>query len=196
MIEKEIALLNSHFGNRVYDKWVNASQFRLSPSNYKAGYVDGMTQISNILDHPNYSALKWRYFNTPGYEEYMKKFLNIPFKDIMDYANTLMRPVYTDFTEVTENEDFASISAKFYAQLFIQETIYITYNVFEDGKVSYVLPKEQTHTHMNMAKAKKTMELIKEKGGFDLWIKLDQNEYSESIEFMHIDTSLTIKFPK
>lgn len=40
------------------------------------------------------------------------------------------------------------------------------------------------------------MEAIKRKGGFDLWVKLDEDEYSENNEFMHIDTSLIVVFPK
>lgn len=125
----------------------------------------------------------------------MKKYLDIPFKDVLDYANTLMRPVYCDFTEVTENREFMKIARKFYAQLFIQETIYVTYNVFE-GNTEYELPREQTKTHYDFDKAEKLKNIIKEKGGFDIWIKMDENEYSESVEFMHIDTNLTIKFPK
>lgn len=39
------------------------------------------------------------------------------------------------------------------------------------------------------------MEAIKAKGGFDLWVKLDEDEYSFNNEFMHIDTSLVVIFP-
>lgn len=97
----------------------------------------------------------------------MKKFLNIPFKDILDYANALMRPIYRDYTEVNENEEFMKISGKFYAQLFIQETIYVTYNVF-DGNTEYTLPREQTQTNYDIDKQQKLEKIIREKGGFDL----------------------------
>lgn len=193
--ERMNAVINAHFGNRFYDKWAAASTFIVSPSTYQQNAVANMNTIGKVLNHPNYSPLRWRFFNTPGFEEYMKKYLDIPFKDILDYANTLMRPIYCDFTEVSENREFMKIARKFYAQLFIQETIYVTYNVFE-GNVVYELPREQTQTHYDFDRTEKLKNIIREKGGFDLWIKMDENEYSDSVEFMHLDTNLTIKFPQ
>lgn len=52
------AVINAHFGNRFYDKWADASTFRVSPSTYQQNAVNNMNTIGKILTHPNYSPLK------------------------------------------------------------------------------------------------------------------------------------------
>lgn len=58
--------------------------------------------------------MKYRFFATPGNHEYQKLYRQIPMKNIISYAETLMEPVYGDYTEVTENEEFLKIGNRFY----------------------------------------------------------------------------------
>lgn len=169
-------------GYRTENKWVETSKFQ-----YDLDY--GLPTLENYLNQPRFSGLKYRYYNTDGTAYYQKKYIQIPIVLILEYAQTLMRPVYTDFTEVNENEEFMPIAARFYYELFVQEYIFVTYNVFERPGDYVIEPsKEGKNTILFNA--------IKEKGGFDLWVKLDEDEYSQNVEFMHIDTSLVVKFPK
>lgn len=154
-----------------------------------------MAAIGQYLDQPRFRGLRYRYFQTPGNAEYQKMYREIPLRNVMDYANTLMRPVFTDFTEVNEDEEFMEISGKFFYELFIQENIYVTYNVFEGG-TDYFFPKAQDDKGLNNSETQRIVWAIREKGGYDIWVKLNEDEYSKNIEFMHVDTGLVVKFPK
>lgn len=171
-------------GYRTFNKW--ADQQVVWDSQTMEYHL---SSIEDYLDQPRFAGLKYKYFNTPGSKEWQKHYLVTPLREIIQYANTLMRPLYTDFTEVTENEEFMMISGKFYYELFIQEYIFVTYNVFNDGEMDFTLDGGND-------KNRKLYEAIKKKGGFDLWVKMDEDEYSDNVEFMHIDTSLVVKFPE
>lgn len=169
---------------RTFNKWglqalKNNEMVHLNPQ---------LAALDSYLDEPRFSGLKYRYYATPANREYQRMYREIPLKNVMEYANTMMRPVFTDFTEVNEDREFMKISGKFFYELFIQENIYVTYNVF-DGQANY------EYKGSNEQENKRLVEAIRRKGGFDIWIKLDEDEYSDNVEFMHIDTSLVVKFP-
>lgn len=109
-------------------------------------------------------------------------------KNIISYAETLMEPVYGDYTEVTENEEFLKIGNRFYYEWFVQELLFVSYNVFEGDNAIAIEPTQE--------KNKRIIEKIKKKGGFDLWVKLDEDFYSENNDFMHIETGIMVRFPK
>lgn len=169
---------------RVFNQWADQALYY---DQYK--YADmSMRMLDDYLDHPRFSGLKYKYFSSPANREYQKMYREIPLKNVLEYANTMMRPVFTDFTEVNEDEEFMEISGKFFYELFIQEDIYVSYNIFRDEQNVIVPGKGED-------KQRQTMEAIRYKGGFDIWIKLDRDEYSINNEFMHIDTGLVVKFP-
>lgn len=120
------------FGYRTENPWVDRSTFRTTADGEPiAGWQGELRTLESYLDNPRMAGLKYRFYNTPGNAHFQKRYREIPFTLIVDYAHTLMRPVYTDFTEASENREFAKISGKFYYELFIQEYIFVTYNVFE-----------------------------------------------------------------
>lgn len=120
-----------------------------------------LAALDAYLDEPRFSGLRYKYFSTPGNAEYQKLYRQIPLKNVMEYANTMMRPVFTDFTEVNENEEFMRISGKFFYELFVQENIYITYNVF-NGNTKFEFKGS------NVQENKRLVEAIRRKGGFDI----------------------------
>lgn len=172
--------------HRVFNQWADQALYY---DQYNYANMQ-MRMLDDYLDHPRFTGLKYKYFSTPGNKEYQKMYREVPLKNILNYANTMMRPVFTDFTEVNENEEFMAISGKFFYELFIQEDIYVSYNIFRD-ETDVILPTGDG----DMEKQKQTMDAIRYKGGFDIWVKLDKDEYSKNIEFMHIDTGLVVKFP-
>lgn len=174
-------ILGAH---RTFNKWADSV---VAWGSHNVDYQ--MASIEDYLDQPRFAGLKYRYYNSDAYKELQKDYLAIPYKEILKYAETLMRPVYTDFTEVTENKEFMKISADFYRELFIQEYIFVSYKVFND-KNTVVIVEQNNDENAHI------IEQIKAEDGFDLWVKLDENKYSKNVEFMHIPTSLVVKFPK
>lgn len=69
----------------------------------------------------------------------------------------------------------------------MQEYLFVSYKVFENSSAVVVKPEQE--------KNRRLIEKIKKANGFDLWIKLDEDEYSENNEFMHIKSGLVVKFP-
>lgn len=169
---------------RTTNKWAEQAIYL----DQQGGASVGMQSLENYLDQPRFSGLKYRYYATPGNAEYQKTYRNVPMKNILDFANTMMRPLFTDFTEVSENKEFAKISGQFYYELFVQEYLFVSYNVFEKAEAIVVNPDEQ--------KNKRLVELIRKRGGFDLWVKLDEDYFSENVQFMHIESGLVVKFPE
>lgn len=122
-----------------------------------------MKSLDSFLENPKLSGLKYKYYATPGNAEYMKMYRQVPLKNIINYANSMSRPLWTDFTEVTEQEEFTYIAGRFYYELFIQEKIYVTYNVFQDANAIVINPDEE--------KNRELVEAIREANkvcGFDL----------------------------
>lgn len=158
----------------------------LYPVTYGIGW--DREQLENTFKLPQYASLKWRYFNTPGQWAYDELIRTLPLTVVFDTFNTLTVPIYADFTEMTGNLDFMSISSMFYYQLFIQESIFVSYNFFDSNE--YKLPD---HAEQDI---KEKIEALKDRGGFDLWIKVTDNELDLDIEFIHIETNLKVKIPK
>lgn len=145
-------------------------------------------EIHEFLDTPRYSDIQWRFFRTDDISVYQQMVRDIPLRTIFNFTRNLMRPIYTDFTETSENKEFARIAGKFYFHLFIQEEIYVSYKLFQ-----------------NTSKAKVTIQTIDpelqpqvdqiKRENFDLWIKLTGSEFDDNDEFMHLETNqvVTIK---
>lgn len=90
-------------------------------------------EIKQFLDSPRYSDIQWRFFRTDDVSVYQQIVRDIPLRTIFNFTRNLMRPIYTDFTETSENKEFARISGKFYFHLFIQEDIYVSYKLFNSN---------------------------------------------------------------
>lgn len=178
---------------RTFNQWADAAV--RNNARVHLDFGGELASLSEYLDNPRFRGLKYRYFNTPGNAEYQKMYRDVPLRNIMDYANTLMRPVFTDFTEVNENEEFMEISGRFFYELFVQENIYVSYNVF-NGMTDFVLPKAGGDIGTSISDSRRLFNAIRAKGGFDIWVKLDEDEYSNNINFMHIETGLVVKFPQ
>lgn len=168
----------------------------LSPESYAVygtkGYRGSTWTDESILSHlnrPQYAGIRWRYLRTAEMKAYQKVITSIPISTVFDTFNTLVRPIYTDFVETTENLEFLEFSANFYYQLFIQETVYVSYQFFENSE-NFKLSQGSVNKDI-----KKKIEKIKEKGGFDMWVKMNEDEYDENEDFMHIDTSIVIRIP-
>lgn len=95
-----------------------------------------------------------------------------------------MRPIYTDFTETSENKDFARIAGKFYFHLFIQEEIYVSYKLFE-GDIDLEIKANDPSNQPVIDEMKRQK--------FDLWIKVSGTEYDDDNDFINIATSQVVE---
>lgn len=96
---------------RTFNKWADQA---LIIDATKGAVPYELAGLEEYLDDPWLSGLKYRFFATPGNHEYQKLYRQIPMKNIISYAETLMEPVYGDYTEVTENEEFLKVANRFY----------------------------------------------------------------------------------
>lgn len=166
---------------RTYNLWVAAvERAEGHPSWWTA------PEIASFLDTPGYQDVKWRFFRNQDISVYQQMVKDIPLRTMFNFAKNLMRPIYTDFTETSENKDFAQISGKFYYQLFIQEHIYVSYKLFHNNKhVRIQTTDPQLQPQIDQMKRNK----------FDIWVKISGTEYDHDDDFLHQDTGLVVTIP-
>lgn len=105
---------------------------------------------------------------------------------MFNFAKNLMRPIYTGFTETSENKEFLRISGKFYFHLFIQEEIYVSYKLFKSNPKSFIKTEDP--------KLQPEVNEIK-RHDYDIWIKSSGSEYDDDNDFIHVDTNLIVEIP-
>lgn len=166
---------------RIWNYWVNHNELYESQMGFWSP-----EEVGEFLNNPRYSDIKWRFFRNEDISLYQQMVRDIPLRTIFNYTRNLMRPIYTNFTETSENKDFAAISGKFYYQLFIQEEIYVSYKLFStDTQVEITSIDNKLEPEVEQIKRNK----------FDLWIKLTGTEYDDNNDFMHLDTHIIVEIP-
>lgn len=140
-------------------------------------------EIRTFLDNPRYSDIQWRFFRDKDVSIYQSMVRDLPLRTIFNYARNLMRPIYTGYTETSENREFSKIAGKFYFHLFIQEEIYVSYKLFKNNA--------DVTIQANDDKLQPQVDEIKRRD-FDLWIKVTNTEYDDDNDFLHLDTSIVV----
>lgn len=141
-------------------------------------------EISNLLDSPRYADIQWRFFRNEDISVYQDIVKDIPLTTVFSFTRNIMRPIYTDFTETSENKDFARIAGKFYFHLFIQEEIYVSYKLFE-GDIDLEIKANDPSNQPVIDEMKRQK--------FDLWIKVSGTEYDDDNDFINIATSQVVE---
>lgn len=166
---------------RIYNKW--AMQVEMMESNF--GWWSP-SEIHEFLDKPRYSDIQWRFFRTDDITVYQQMVRDIPLRTIFNFTRNLMRPIYTDFTETSENKEFARIAGKFYFHLFIQEEIYVSYKLFQNTS------KHNVTIQTTDPQQQPQVDQMKREN-FDLWIKSSGTEYDDNDDFIHLETNQIVE---
>lgn len=167
----------------IYDPTRSGESETRSGKFHTVGALTSSFRNLTLADHP----LKYKFFNTPFTEYYNYISKTIPLDELPPTMETLARPIYQGFIELSGDPEFENLCEEgFYQKLYWLEKIYVGYDFF-NGPLVFEGTGQPTND------IERQIEKLKKKGGYSCFTKLTNNDYDDNIDFMHIDTGLTFK---